>query len=98
MYRKIEPPLRMTRNEASERYQDEFIIMQMDSMDLSDDVGTVLYVGDDRVELYGVIKELNRSLLRVVEGLNHGRNFLGGIEVLYRSSFGGFVTNEWKSM
>ena len=29
MYRKIEPPLRMTRNEASEHYQDAFIVMQM---------------------------------------------------------------------
>ena len=45
MYRKIEPALRMTINEASACYPDEFIIMQMDSMDLSDDVGTVLYVG-----------------------------------------------------
>jgi len=33
MYRKIEPVLRMTANEASSRYPDEFIIMQMDSMD-----------------------------------------------------------------
>jgi hypothetical protein len=33
MYRKIEPPLRMTANEAAESYPDEFIVMQMDSMD-----------------------------------------------------------------
>ena len=46
MYRKIEPALRMTRNEASERYPDSFIIMQMGSMNLSDDVGTVLYVNE----------------------------------------------------
>jgi len=81
MYRKIEPALRMTRNEASSRYPDEFIIMQLDSMDLSDDVGTVLYAGDSRVELYGVIKGLNRSLIGVVEGLNHKRNCLGGVVV-----------------
>ena len=33
MYKKIEPPLRMTANEASERYPDNFIVMQMDSID-----------------------------------------------------------------
>ena len=81
MCRKIEPALRMTRNEASARYPDSFIIMQMDSMDLSDDVGSVLYIGDSRVELYGVIKELSLSLIGVVEGLNHQRNCLGGIVV-----------------
>ena len=81
MYKKIEPALRMSRNEASERYPDEFIIMQMDSMDLSDDIGTVLYVWDSRVELYGVIKGLNLPLIGVVEGLNHQRNCLGGVVV-----------------
>ena len=94
MYRKIEPALRMTRNEASERYPDSYIIIQMDSMDLSDDVGTVLYEGDNERELYGVIKELNRSLLGIVEGLNFQRNFIGGIEVPFRSGFEGFVVNE----
>ena len=79
MFRKIEPPLRVTRNEACARYPDEFIIMQMDSMDLSDDVGAVLYVGDSRVELYAVIKQLNLSLIGVVEGLNHQRNCHGGV-------------------
>jgi len=81
MYRKIEPAIRMTRNEASAQYPDSFIIMQMDSMNLSDDVGAVLYVGDSRVELYSVIKGLNLSLIGVVEGLNHQRNCLGGIVV-----------------
>jgi hypothetical protein len=79
MYRKIEPALRMTRNEASEHYPDNFVIMQMGSMKLSDDVGTVLYVGDSRVELYGIIKELKLSLIGVIEGLNHQRNCLGGV-------------------
>ena len=55
MYNKIEPPIRMTRNEASERYSDSYIVMQMGSMDLSDDVGTVLFVGDNRQELYALI-------------------------------------------
>ena len=81
MYRKIEPALRMTRNEASERYPDEFIIMQMDSMNLSDDVGTVLYVGDTERELYPVIKSLNKNYCGIVAGLNYYRNDLGGIVV-----------------
>jgi len=80
MYRKIEPALRMTRNEASERYPDEFIIMQMDSMDLSDDVGTVLYVGDTERELYGVVKSVGLPFCGVVDGLNHRRS-LGGVVV-----------------
>jgi len=70
----------MTRNEASERYPDEFIIMQMDSMNLSDDVGTVLYVGDTERELYGVVKSLALPFSGVVDGLNHRRS-LGGIVV-----------------
>ena len=81
MYRKIEPALRMTRNEASERYPDNFIVMQMDSMDLSEDVGTVLYVGDNRRELYPLIISLNQPFCGVVAGLNHYRNDLGGVVV-----------------
>ena len=80
MYRKIEPALRMTRNEASERFPDNFIVMQMDSMDLSDDVGTVLYVGDNRRELYAVIMSLNQPFCGICEGLNHRRS-LGGVVV-----------------
>jgi len=80
MYRKIEPPIRMTDNEASERFPDEFIVIQMDSMDLSDDVGTVLYVGDNRRELYRLIVSLNQPFCGVVEGLNHRRS-LGGVVV-----------------
>ena len=80
MYKKIEPALRMTANEASARYPDSFIVMQMDSMSLSDDVGTVLYVGDDRSELYDVIISLNRSLCGIVDGLNHQRS-IGGVVV-----------------
>ena len=81
MYRKIEPALRMTANEASARYSDEFIIMQMDSMDLSDDIGTVLYVGDERRELYALVVSLNLPYSGIVEGLNYYRNSLGGVVV-----------------
>ena len=81
MYRKIEPALRMTANEASERYPDSFIVMQMDSMDLSDDVGTVLYVGDNQRELYALVVSLNLPFSGVVDGLNYYRNSLGGVVV-----------------
>ena len=80
MYRKLEPALRMTGNEASERYPDSFLVMQMDSMDLSEDVGTVLYVGDNRRELYALITSINKPFCGVVEGLNHQRS-LGGVVV-----------------
>ena len=80
MYHKIEPPVRMTRNEASECYPDSFVVMQMNSMDLSDDVGAVLYVGNDRAELYDVIISLNQPFCGIVEGLNHRRS-LGGVVV-----------------
>jgi len=81
MYRKIEPALRMTRNGASARYPDEFIIMQMDSMDLSDDVGTVLYVGDNERELYALVVSLGSPFTGVVMGLNYYRNCFGGVVV-----------------
>ena len=81
MYMKIEPALRMSANEASEKYPNEHILMQMDSKNLSDDMGTVLYVGDDGDELFSlVMKFTDPSLYRVVEGLSH-RCSLGGIVV-----------------
>ena len=81
MYKKIEPALRMTANEASERYPDSFIIVQMDSRNLSNDMGSILYVGDDGDELFSLVMKLDDpSLYRVVEGLNH-RCSLGGIVV-----------------
>ena len=81
MYKKIEPTLRMTRNEASEHYPDSYIVMQMDSMKLSDDVGTVLYVGDNERELYRLIISLNQPYCGVLEGINLMRNCLGGVVV-----------------
>ena len=79
MYKKIEPALRMTANEASARYPDNYIVIQMDSMDLSDDVGTVLYVGDNQRELYALVVSLNLPYSGVLDGLNFQRNCLGGI-------------------
>ena len=79
MYKKIEPALRMTANEASARYPDNYIVIQMDSMDLSDDVGAVLYVGDNQRELYALVVSLNLPYSGVLDGLNFQRNCLGGI-------------------
>ncbi|MCL2225414.1 MAG: hypothetical protein FWB96_10665 [Defluviitaleaceae bacterium] len=81
MYKKIEPTLRMSRNEASEHYPNSFIVMQMDSMKLSDDVGTVLYVGDNERELYRLIISLNQPYCGVLEGIDLMRNCLGGVVV-----------------
>jgi len=81
VYKKIEPTLRMSRNEASEHYPNSFIVMQMDSMKLSDDVGTVLYVGDNERELYRLIISLNQPYCGVLEGIDLMRNCLGGVVV-----------------
>ena len=81
MYRKIEPALRITANEASERYPDSYILMRMDSMSPSDDMGSVLYIGDDGDELFALVMKLDDpSLCGVTEGLNHRRS-LGGVVV-----------------
>jgi hypothetical protein len=82
MYRQVEPALRMTSNEACVRYPDEFILMRMDSMNPSDDMGTVLYVGDDGAELSFLVMELDDPTnCGVTEGLNHQRRSLGGVVV-----------------
>lgn len=81
MYRKIEPAIRMTANEASSRYPDEFVIMYMGRPSLTDDVGDVLYVGDNREELYPLLTSLNLNYSGIVTGLNHYRNCLGGVVV-----------------
>ena len=81
MYRKIEPALRITANEASARYPDSYILMRMDAMNPSNDMGTVLYIGDDGDELFALVMKLDDpSLCGVTEGLNHRRS-LGGIVV-----------------
>ena len=81
MYWTVEPPLRMTTNEASAHYPDHYIIMRMDSMRSSSGMGTVLYIGDDGDELFSLVMRLDDpSLCGVIDGLNHGRS-LGGIVV-----------------
>ena len=81
MYRKIEENQRMTSNEAAACYPDSFFIMRMDSMDISNQMGTILYVGDDGDELFSLVMKFDDpSLCGVSEGLNHRRS-LGGIVV-----------------
>ena len=81
MYTQITENPRMTKNEAAERYPDNFIIMRMDSIDLSNQMGTVLYVGDDRREMFSLVMKLDDpNLCGVSEGLNHRRS-LGGVVV-----------------
>jgi hypothetical protein len=81
MYQKIEVNLRMTENEAAERYPDSFVIFRRDSMILSNQMGTVLYVGDDGDELFSLITSFDDpSYCGVLEGLNYRRS-LGGVVV-----------------
>ena len=81
MYKKIERNQRMTTNEASVRYPESFILVQRDSRELSNAMGTVLYVGDDYDELFSLMLEIDESsLCIVIEGLNHQRS-LGGVVV-----------------
>jgi hypothetical protein len=79
MVTKIEPALRMTSSEAAERYPDSYILIRMDSINPSNDMGTVLYVGDDGDTLFSLAMQLDDpSLCGVTEGLNHRRS-LGGV-------------------
>ena len=78
MYHRIEEVLRMTNHEASERYPDFYILMQMDNM--RSQSGAVLYIGDDQQELFSLLMSLDTPYCGVIEGLNHQRS-LGGIVV-----------------
>jgi hypothetical protein len=81
MYKKIEPALRMTGNEASERYPDNYILIRWDNMNPSDDTGTILYVGNDGEELFSLVMKLDDPTnCGVSEGINLQRS-LGGVVV-----------------
>ena len=80
MYQRIENNQRMTMHEASERYPDSYILMQMDDRELFNPTGIVLYVGDNGDELFSVQVRSSIPLGLVVEGLNHQRS-MGGIVV-----------------
>lgn len=81
MYRKIDPPQRMTYNEATERYPDNYILMRMDSKNPSNDMGTVLYVGNDERAMFALVMKLDDPTnCGVSEGINLQRS-LGGVFV-----------------
>jgi hypothetical protein len=80
MYKKIDGSKRMTVNEASERYPDSFVLMQLDSREFSNPTGVVLYVGNDGDELFSLQVSHNIPLGLVVDGINKQQS-LGGIVV-----------------
>ena len=80
MYTKVEDDMRMSCNEASERYPDSYILIQRDNRDMFDPVGAVLYVGDDFNELFSLQVNLPVPLGVVVEGTNRSCS-LGGVVV-----------------
>jgi hypothetical protein len=82
MYRKIENSPRMTESEATERYPDSYILMQLDSSELFDPAGIVLYIGDDGDELFSLQIKLPVPRGVVIEGINISRRLsLGGLVV-----------------
>ena len=82
MYKKIENNLRMTMNEASERYPDYHILLQNEKPYMLNPVGNVLYIGDNHDELFSLQVELPIPHGVVFEGLNLQRRYsLGGIVI-----------------
>ena len=81
MYTRVEGSPRMTANEAYERYPDSYILICWDNKNTLDDLGSVLYVGDNWRELFSLImKQDNPTNCGVSEGLNLQRS-LGGIVI-----------------
>jgi len=72
----------MTENEAYEAYPDEYILFKSDEpRNISNHMGTVLYIGDDYYELFSLGgKRDDRAALVVLEGLYFHRS-LGGLVV-----------------
>ena len=80
MHKEIKEKPRMTINEAMVLYPDNYILMQMDSRELSNTMGTVLYIGDNHSELFSMHANSKIPLGLVFEGVNLQRS-LGGIAV-----------------
>jgi hypothetical protein len=78
--KKIDPPLRMTTNDASVKFPRDYILMQMDDYSPSNDMGTVLYIGDDLKDMYALEDSLNMENCLVFEG-SILQSSLGGIVV-----------------
>jgi hypothetical protein len=82
MYKKIENSLRMTDNEACQKYPDSYILIQRDNQSTLEQTGVVLYVGDDFSELFALQVDLPIPFGVVIEGRNISRRLsLGGIVV-----------------
>jgi len=82
MYNAINESPKMTENEACMAYPDNYILMQMDSRELFNPTGIVLYVGDDGDELFSLQVNLPVRLGIVLEGINISRRLsLGGLVV-----------------
>ena len=78
MYQRVDESQNMTDNEACVQYPDSYILVHRDSM--YDEMGTVLYVGDDMGELLTLRLSINEPFCGIVEGLNLQRS-LGGVVV-----------------
>jgi len=78
MYTRVEGNLRLTRNQASLRYPDNYILIQKENTDLLDPAGVVMFIGDDFDELFALQVDLPVPMGVVYEGVNL-QNSLGGI-------------------
>lgn len=84
MYNKIKGNPRMTTNEASELYPDNYILMQRDNdRDMFDPTGVILYVGDNFDELFALQVDLPVRLGVVIEGANISSRLTLGDLVAY---------------
>ena len=81
MYRKLEGLPKMSRNEISEAYPENFVLVRMEHRDKAYFDLEPLYIGDNFSELFGLQYDLEDSLLVIVEGLN----------IMIRNSWGGIV-------
>ena len=81
MYRKLEGLPKMSRNEISEAYPENYVLVRKESRDKAYTDLEALYVGDDDNELFGLQVEMNDSLLVIVDGRN----------IVRRNSWGGIV-------
>ena len=80
MYKEINQ--RMTSVDASEKFPDSYIIMRMDGFE--SDIGTVLFTGKNKNELRAILRGLeNQMFCGIIEGVNFGRNCIGGVVVAH---------------
>jgi hypothetical protein len=81
MYTKVEGNKRLHENDATAEYPDSYILMRMDNVADFCQTGTVLYYGDDRMELFSLAMGLDdpRSCV-VMEGVRLSSS-LGGVVV-----------------